>query len=486
MVGRAVTVLPALLALAVAGCPAPAKKKLPPPDPNKPLVVDWGGAEHLDIEEASKRGPVIIRQDGERYSILGNCNVKGPFGYEYIPAKGVHREHIIFESAEDVEVWLPFRPLTATFSMSNEEFVGLSMLSVGHRRLRHFNGTAFTENVGEIKRSSLPDGQPCRGATHFVSTIYIGAFRSLLIERSVDKASLEGILFGASFAKTEAVRSLRQQGDFSACEMTPLRADETNFIGSHAHDVMSNQPRKGCQFALRLELAELDTEMPPEPHGRPPEEPHEPGTIGSPPPVPRRPTAPTGWTIQAASYASVAKAKQDTGRFLAAGFSEFWFADQENTGVILIGSYPSFGLAEDDAKLASKVTGETVNVVNYPRWCPARESTTEHDVCSIRGILLDFTSLNLQAAKDEKARYEAQGKPVEILKDGSIYRLSRGPFRYRSDAKRALADEGLGGKDQFLEDMCPARQPNPDGYFTCGTSSPRSHKVRYVPDQLEE
>jgi len=38
----------------VPACRSPPRKGFPAPDPNKPLVVDWAGADHLDLEASRK------------------------------------------------------------------------------------------------------------------------------------------------------------------------------------------------------------------------------------------------------------------------------------------------------------------------------------------------------------------------------------------------------------------------------------------------
>ncbi len=184
------------------------------------------------------------------------------------------------------------------------------------------------------------------------------------------------------------------------------------------------------------------------------------------------------WRIQLASYPSLAAAQADFDVFGRAGLADFHVASQGDLFILLAGKYASFEAAKSDAVTATAVRRQGVVVVDYRRWCPEKESHEDYDACSVWGVKVEFEADNLAAAARKQEELAGQNQPCEIVKTGSLYRLRRGPFARKKDAREAALGSGMGDA-QHLDNICPAAQDSYDGYLTCSEWSPRTFQVPY-------
>lgn len=182
--------------------------------------------------------------------MLGGCSVTKDYSYDFTPTSSVERDAFIFRERQELRVWLPFAHGRLGGELSDEHSVGVAMLTAGLRRLKDSNG----DNVGRITRDMLVGDSLCNDATHYISAIYIGAFRFATVDKEVNKISFESFIFGVSAGSNSEINVTRSGGNFKACSGSEAAAglfDQLNINTGGA------RPLSGCDVALRVELTEI-------------------------------------------------------------------------------------------------------------------------------------------------------------------------------------------------------------------------------------
>ncbi|MBK6512927.1 MAG: hypothetical protein IPG04_02110 [Polyangiaceae bacterium] len=172
-------------------------------DPLNPLVVEWPGTAKVDLETASRRGLVAVSYSGCTMKILSGCEIKG--GYE-LEKTTPARDRIEISDNNELYAKLPLGAASLKGELSLGSALELDYIAVGQR----VANVQPMETVGE-----------CTGATHYVRTITVGAFR--LDAKAKGKAGL-GVEVGpggAGIAREESARKLRAQGEVDACVKNP-------------------------------------------------------------------------------------------------------------------------------------------------------------------------------------------------------------------------------------------------------------------------
>ncbi|NUP08623.1 MAG: hypothetical protein HOW73_21455 [Polyangiaceae bacterium] len=180
-------------------------------DPLNPLVVEWPGTAKVEMETASRRGLVAVSYSGCTMKILPACEIKGGYDLESTtPA----RDRLEIADNNELYAKLPLGAASLRGELSAGAALELDYIAVGQR----IANKAPTETVGE-----------CTGATHYVRTITVGAFR--LDAKAKGKAGIgvEVGSAGAGLSREENVRKLRAQGDVDACVKDPA-SDECGAI----------------------------------------------------------------------------------------------------------------------------------------------------------------------------------------------------------------------------------------------------------------
>ncbi len=213
---------------------------------NKPLVLGWVGADRVEIELAAANGPVIVSSRSGTGTVLGGCTVTGSYSYKYTPSKHVERDTYLFKSKQELRAWIPFGYGQIVQGMSNEQSVGIAMVTAGVSRLKD----SADRNAGDIYYDDLKGQSLCDEATHYVSAIYIGAFRISTVQSDTDKTSFENSVFGVSVENTVEYKMIKEEGSFAACKGGQFAAN----LFSRSDGA---QPISRCDYSLRIELTKL-------------------------------------------------------------------------------------------------------------------------------------------------------------------------------------------------------------------------------------
>ncbi len=128
-------------------------------DPLNPLVVEWPGTSKVDFESSSKRGVVVVSYVGCNMKILSGCQAEG--AYDYTPVTPA-RDRVEMKSQTDLYARLPLAAASLRGELSQGAALELEYIAVGQR-------------IADKPPVSLSGN--CDGATHYVRSITVGAFR---------------------------------------------------------------------------------------------------------------------------------------------------------------------------------------------------------------------------------------------------------------------------------------------------------------------
>lgn len=214
--GTAATALGVSLLLAPACSGAPAASAVTPTiegagdestckiakDPLSPFIVEWPGTNKLELDLASQRGVVIVSFVGCVMKVLANCQSGG--GYELRMATPV-RDRVSINNENDLYANFPLGVAGLRGDLRSSGKLDLTYVAVGER--------AATRPPQGLSGD-------CRGATHFVRTITVGAYLLEADGTARVGAGVDGpgAGVGARAGHREESRRLRGAGDVDSCE----------------------------------------------------------------------------------------------------------------------------------------------------------------------------------------------------------------------------------------------------------------------------
>jgi len=168
-------------------------------DPLNPLVVEWPGTSKVDFESSSKRGVVVVSYVGCNMKILSGCQAEGAYDFQAVtPA----RDRLEMKNQNELYARLPLAAASLKGELSTGSALELDYIAVGQR-------------IADKPPVTL-SGQ-CEGATHYVRTITVGAFKLDALSNGKAGASVEVGNAGGGIGREENARKLRSQGDVEKC-----------------------------------------------------------------------------------------------------------------------------------------------------------------------------------------------------------------------------------------------------------------------------
>ncbi|HUS68038.1 MAG TPA: tetratricopeptide repeat protein [Kofleriaceae bacterium] len=178
--------------------------------PTTPLIVDWQPEQRTDLEAAIREGVVVVRLDQKGLKILPGCKLQhGDYGYVGVVTK---KEVIQLKTAQQVAANLPLTGGVLGAQIGGELSRGatldIKLAIVG----RH--ATTWTE----VTTADLAKGRACKGATHFVRGLTVGAFSMKMSAEEKAKADVKvlGAGGGSQHDASSAVDS--SDGRIEDCE----------------------------------------------------------------------------------------------------------------------------------------------------------------------------------------------------------------------------------------------------------------------------
>ncbi len=198
----------------------------------EPLIVDLPSMERADLEEAMKRGTVLVSYDCERLDVLPACRAPGEYRYA-----GVSRKEDVIHLDDQLEVRasLPLSGAKLGGELAQGTSLVLALVQVGKR----------SNIFDELGRPEVSGG--CEAATHFVRAANVGAFS--LDTGASGRAAVVADMFGAEggVSAASSKSTARRDGSLDACRTAKPDAAA---------------PPDECQTPLRLELVPLAAAVP--------------------------------------------------------------------------------------------------------------------------------------------------------------------------------------------------------------------------------
>src|SRR5690349_22946644 len=199
--------------------------------PTTPLIVDWQPEQRTDLEAAIREGVVVVRLDQKGLKILAGCKLDhGDYGYVGVVTK---KEVIQLKTAQQVAANLPLTGGVLGAQIGGELSRGatldIKLAIVG----RH--ATTWTE----VTTADLAKGRACKGATHFVRGLTVGAFSMKMSAEEKAKADVKvlGAGGGSQHDASSAVDS--SDGKIEDCESA---------------DPDAEKPPGQCRALVRIQL----------------------------------------------------------------------------------------------------------------------------------------------------------------------------------------------------------------------------------------
>lgn len=188
-------------------------------DPLNPLIVEWPGTSKVELTTSSQFGIVVVSYVGCVLKVLSDCQAGG--SYSMMSVTPV-RDRITVADESDLYARLPLGVASLKSELKTAGRLDLEYVAVGQR--------AATQSPSALTGD-------CRGATHYVKAITVGAYSLDAIGHASGGAGGSFGENGVSASRREDVRRLGGAGNVTACE----QANAT-----------------GCDAILQLALAPLD------------------------------------------------------------------------------------------------------------------------------------------------------------------------------------------------------------------------------------
>jgi len=174
----------------------------------RPLVTEWPASEKAHLESLIASQAVVVSYSGCEMQLLDGCRIPGQYGFQ---RTSISNDTIEITSADELYAKIPLGAAGLEGELSATGRLAINTTVVGQLRLE--------TNV------ELPDTAACRGATHIITSISIGAFEMTSGGAVKGAAGVEFGNAGAGVSSESKESSLKSSGDRASCRET---GDEPN------------------------------------------------------------------------------------------------------------------------------------------------------------------------------------------------------------------------------------------------------------------
>jgi hypothetical protein len=193
---------------------------------DSPLVVEWPGTHKVELESISKRGLVVVKYEGCKLSVLPLCEAKGAYTFESISPQV---EGLEIKDENDLFAKLPVAAPGLRAEMASGKAFKLDYVLVGQR----IAADGPSDMTGD-----------CAGATHFVRTISVGAYKMESMAKASQGADVDAGIVQAGGSRSSSRARNRASGDVGGC------GSKTDLDESAARTA-------GCSAPVQLGLVKL-------------------------------------------------------------------------------------------------------------------------------------------------------------------------------------------------------------------------------------
>jgi hypothetical protein len=193
----------------------------------EPLIVEWPDAARGRLEALVRRGVVAVHYSGCEMEVLGQCSVKGHYGYASFTPK---RSNVKMRDADELYASIPAYAVKFEAALKKAGELNVTMMIVGR----------YEADRSGVRAEDL-EGQ-CEGATHVVNALTVGAFDFFAGADASLGAGVAAGDAGAGARSNSKRETLNQDGDAAACAKSS-RDDK--------------EPPFGCGALIRVEVIPL-------------------------------------------------------------------------------------------------------------------------------------------------------------------------------------------------------------------------------------
>lgn len=172
-----------------------------------PLVLEWPASARSDLEAAAQEGVVVVSFTCTGVKVLADCKVKGGYGYRSVTAR---TETTLIEGKDDIKASFGGAAWAVAGSLTRDAKLDLTTLSVGK----------LSTARSSVHRSDLADDDFCKGATHFVKRIDLGAFAMATGTNVSAGFSAKAFTQGAAGGSSSKDVRTKADGDPNKCKVS--------------------------------------------------------------------------------------------------------------------------------------------------------------------------------------------------------------------------------------------------------------------------
>ncbi len=196
-----------------------------------PLVMQWSTAARADVESALQDGVVVVNYSCEGVKVLQDCHVPGHYGYRALTPKS---DDALIEGADNIRASFGGGPFSFGGGVDRSAKLDLSYMLVGKRATVR----------GSVHRGELEGDDFCKGATHFIKRVDIGAW-TMVAGKDVT-AGLAAKVMSQGIDANSSSKELRSKKD----------GDPKSCAGATRED---DSPPGGCGALIRVTMAPIKT-----------------------------------------------------------------------------------------------------------------------------------------------------------------------------------------------------------------------------------
>jgi hypothetical protein len=192
-------------------------------------VVEWPAPDRAALEAQSRKGQLVVRYEGCELEVMRQCKAPTKFAYRYT-AITPKEERETIDTAEKLYASIPVYAARFEGKLAQSGQLNAEMTIVGEYGVE-----------GDAPALDQLEGD-CKGATHVVSALTVGAFSFFSGSSREIGGSASVMGFSAGAESTSKNESLSRDGDTKACSSS--RRGDPN-------------PPENCGSLMRLELTAL-------------------------------------------------------------------------------------------------------------------------------------------------------------------------------------------------------------------------------------
>lgn len=180
-------------------------------DEHKLFLVEWDATDLSSFESKAGRDLVFVKYEQCTMKVLHGCSddgIAGRYG-SYKPAEMTSGtlESLKVKTEDELYAKLPLGAATLGGEIARGKALDLAY---------HVSGTAYSTR-DQVYKSDLDGNARCAGATHFVASYNLGAFRLSSVDSTKVGADVSVGSVGGGAKHADEASALKQGGDIASC-----------------------------------------------------------------------------------------------------------------------------------------------------------------------------------------------------------------------------------------------------------------------------